>query len=141
MLSPFGLALPLGTQAPISNDDWYDPDAFALVTAPFRFLKGKSSHPVVNAKCGGDQRPDEHTIVYVSVDLPSDIDQRLTRLVRLFQFELVDPAINVISGRAKETSSVGKEKEKTSPKSGVDNTVTKKIEPKWILWTTCESNW
>ncbi|GAA5889979.1 hypothetical protein JCM16303_003199 [Sporobolomyces ruberrimus] len=139
MISHFGLAL--GTQTPTVNDDWYDPDAFALVTAPFQFLKGNSAHPVVNAKCGGDQRPDEHTIVYVSVDLPSDIDQRFTRLIRLFHFELVDSAINVITGRAKESSSIGKEKEKASPDSGVYSKVTKKIEPKWILWTTCESDW
>lgn len=85
---------------------------------------------------------DEHTIVNVSVDLPSDIDRRFTRLVRLFKLEVVDAAINEISGRPEWSKSSKKAKGKTSAMiSGVGNKVTKKIKPRWILWTTCEGSW
>ncbi|GAA5889039.1 hypothetical protein JCM16303_004226 [Sporobolomyces ruberrimus] len=139
MVTHFGLAL--GSQTPISEDAWYDPDAFALVIAPSRFRKGEPSIPIVSATCGGTRRPDQHTIVNVSVKLPKNVDRRFVRLVRLFQLDVTESAINEILVPKKEIKGTEKKRRKSpKPVNGAGNEITNKIEPKWILWTTCEGH-
>ncbi|GAA5883049.1 hypothetical protein JCM16303_006809 [Sporobolomyces ruberrimus] len=139
LVSQFGLTL--GSRNPIVTEDFYDPQALALVTAPSHFVKGNSPQTFVGTDREGDQGSIENTIVNISVDLPTRINRRFTRLVRLFRLEVVDAAINEISGGPKGFHRTKKMKSRTSPIIGVGNKVTKKIQPRWILWTTCESNW
>ncbi|GAA5877999.1 hypothetical protein JCM16303_002811 [Sporobolomyces ruberrimus] len=131
----------------VSNSEWESSQSLALVAAPARLLKGDSSATVIEAKCGGDSGPDEHTIVDLSFKLPSDMNQRFTRLIRLFNLEVVESSVNTIFSRTADTrlsdeTTDNEEKTKSESRSnGVKNTVTKKIRPRWLLWTMCETIW
>ncbi|GAA5879353.1 hypothetical protein JCM16303_003173 [Sporobolomyces ruberrimus] len=136
----FGLAL--GCQTPIPTLHMFEEEnTLALVTVRNRLERGESNSPaIVTAKCGGDSEPDEHTIVDVSFELPSNVDQRFKHLVRLFNLEVVDSSIDTISSVPGEVATAEEWDKATSVKSsGVANKVTNDIRPRWLLWTTSQS--
>ncbi|GAA5959396.1 hypothetical protein JCM3765_006591 [Sporobolomyces pararoseus] len=144
LVSDFGLALP--TYEPISiGPEWTDePEALVLIGAPTTFETGSSENAEITAECGGDPAYDEPTIIEASFKLPRDIKTRFERLIKLFGLEVVNSLINKLSPRsASNTKEMEKEKGKQKKQgkaqvSGVQNEVTKKIKPRWKLWTMCE---
>ncbi|GAA5878001.1 hypothetical protein JCM16303_002812 [Sporobolomyces ruberrimus] len=152
LLSYFGLSLPLEEPIPVSSSVQGLSKAIALITAPSHFLKGTSRTPIIQAVCGGDDGPDEHTIVDLSFKLPSEIDRRFNRFIRLFDLEVVESSINKISSCPSEKVSVkgaeGTKEEREEKKNevssettnGVKDEVTKVVKPRWIVWTKCEAS-
>ncbi|GAA5877997.1 hypothetical protein JCM16303_002810 [Sporobolomyces ruberrimus] len=119
--------------------------SLALIAAPSRFLEGESDQVTIDSREGVNGGRDEHSMIDLSLELPPEIDERFTRLVRLFRLEVVDSSINEISPRvlrneALEDTDEGKKKEfeSESELSGIRNIVTREIRPRWLLWTTCE---
>ena len=130
----FGLALPLEDPILVNIEDYSDTDALALIAAPSSLEQGGFNSPVVTSY-GYDEDPSQRTLVQVSFELPSNIDSRFSRFIRLFNLEVVDSNINKISSkgrgrrRNRGTSSSG-------CKNGVKNEVTKRIVPSWSLYVT-----
>lgn len=119
--------------------------SLALIAAPSRFLEGDFDQVTIDTREGVNGGRDEHSIIDLSLELPPEIDERFTRLVRLFRLEVVNSSINEISPRvprneALEDTNKGKKKEfeSESELSGIRNVVTREIRLRWLLWTTCE---
>ncbi|GAA5988117.1 hypothetical protein JCM5350_003942 [Sporobolomyces pararoseus] len=142
LLADFGLALP--SRRPISTDPdkWNDPDALALIAAPSRLTRGDYGESFITARCGGDFAEDEETVINVSFSLPEDIDQRFTRLIRLFHLLPVSSSINRLSSNPESLASSEKNEIQTIGKtSGVKNNAVKRIKPHWKLWIMCKTEW
>ncbi|GAA5951062.1 hypothetical protein JCM3765_004670 [Sporobolomyces pararoseus] len=138
LLSSFGLALP-AHQSILTAEDWVDPSALALISAPTILRLGTSDVPLVEAFCNAGSGPDRHSIVGVSFQLPPDIDQRFKDFIRLSHLQVIDSEINQILPRLKKDK---KERVSKNPKSeGVRDRVAKSIKPGWKLYLMCESSW
>ncbi|GAA5914618.1 uncharacterized protein JCM6883_004440 [Sporobolomyces salmoneus] len=148
LLSNFGLALPLD-KAIHTETDWTflsDRSVLALISAPSAFGEDDSGETCTTAECGGDTNPDEHTIVDVSFqNLPSDIDQRFERFIKLFDLQVVESSVNKLSPKSSKSRNKEEEENKATteakPKNGVRDEVSKKIKPVWKLYSTCVTTW
>jgi hypothetical protein len=137
------LGLPLREPIRSQSELYSDTNALALIAAPSTLKKGTPETPLVDATCGGDNGPDEQTLVDVSFRLPRNINQRFTRFIRLFSFEVVSSSVNKIISIAPSSTAVNEKKKKSSKvkTSGVRNDVTDEIKPSWKLYLTCETTW
>ncbi|GAA5993863.1 hypothetical protein JCM5350_006820 [Sporobolomyces pararoseus] len=138
LLSSFGLALP--THQPIlTEDDWADRAALALISAPTILRSGDSAVPLVEASCGqGAGGPDGHSIAGVSFNLPPDIDRRFKEFISLFQLQVIDLEINQIVPRLTKDKIQRLSKDPRS--EGVSTRVAKSIKPGWKLYVMCETS-
>lgn len=128
-LSHFGLALGFDTPIPCRSED------LALISVPSHSAVHDSTSVTVGPESEEKEAPDQNVIVDFSVNLPANIDQRFTRLVRLFNLKVVDSPIDAISFSAKDATTDNKEKKK-SMLTGVKNIVSNEIKPRWLLWST-----
>ncbi|GAA5915282.1 uncharacterized protein JCM6883_002385 [Sporobolomyces salmoneus] len=148
LLSSFGLALPLD-KAIYTETAWStrsDRSMLALISAPSTFEDNQAGDTCMTAECGGDTRPDEHTIVDVSFqNLPSDIDQRFERFLKLFNLEVVESSVNKLSPksskRRNEEEEENRESTEAKRRNGVRDEVGSKIQPTWKLYSTCVTLW
>ncbi|GAA5846471.1 hypothetical protein JCM5353_004523 [Sporobolomyces roseus] len=143
ILNEFGLALPVAKpifdQVKADGQDYTR--SLALIAAP-SYLRDQSSidTTIISACCGGDEGPDEHSLVDISFALPHNIDQRFKHFVRYFALEVDSASINKISAVSNTGEPSEKSKSKKGKTRGIKNKVVAGIKPRWKLWTTCESS-
>lgn len=143
-MSNFGLALAYHKPIPVDVDGQKPSSSLAFVAAPSRPVGEDSRGAVVSADNFGTSFSNKHTIVDLSFNLPRDIDQRFTRLVRLFNLCVVESSVNKLSSgcaqkKSGETDKEDKEKVGGSEFRGVKNSVANEIRPRWIVWGRYES--
>lgn len=121
-------------------------DSLALIAAPSQLRHPDGSQSVTfSADCHGDEGPDEHTLIDISVALPRKIVQRFLRVIRYFNFDVINSSVNKLSNKVTRVNEGRKNSIERAPKdaklSGVQKRLTNKIKPKWKLWMTCVSDW
>ncbi|GAA5902441.1 uncharacterized protein JCM6883_001410 [Sporobolomyces salmoneus] len=115
-------------------------DDVALLTIPSRAQRSDSSYSTISAEAGYDQQ-DEHTLVNVSLDLPSDANIRFSRFIRTFRLSIVEISDTTLRHVAPDPEAKGNSRKGLAGIKRSDARVVKEVKPRWMLYTSCWVDW
>ncbi|GAA5914622.1 uncharacterized protein JCM6883_004441 [Sporobolomyces salmoneus] len=138
LVAAFGLSHPLKRVITFdSEDDYRVFDSVALVTIPSEIKRSDSTYTTFSAQTGNGDEPDEHNLVDVSLDLPSNADLRFLRFVRTFRLKVVETNSGTLQCVAPKPQR-NFDREGKMPGMRFDRTrVVEEIKPRWRLYTSC----
>ncbi|GAA5914626.1 uncharacterized protein JCM6883_004442, partial [Sporobolomyces salmoneus] len=89
VVTAFGVSHPLNRFVTLHPQKYWNLDDVALITIPAQARRDDTAHPGISAEAGFEQQ-DEHTLVNVSLDLPSGANLRFIRFIRTFDLQVVE---------------------------------------------------